>query len=131
MKPLTSWHMLVVNSIAPLFRKRERTYTGLAGLIVTPTHALQASAIVFLLALWPLLTLWLGRPTSWFGDLTFLFCAMFSILGAPALCLATFMDLVRRGLNTRLIGAFLMSLAGIAAIAAFIYLRLHQYEIRP
>ena len=44
------------------------------------------------------------------------------------MCLATFMDIIRRRADPRVFVAFVLSLAGVAAIALFIYLRIHQYD---
>ncbi len=96
--------------------------------MVTPTQALIASVVAFVIALWPMLTLQLGRPTSWLGDFLFLLCATSSVFLAPSLCIATCMDIIRRRGDSRLLVAFLLSLAGVAAMVAFIYLRIHQYD---
>lgn len=114
--------------IASFFPKRGRKPNQSFGRVVTPTQALMASVVVFLAALWPILTLQLGRPTSWFSNFLFLLCATSSVVAAPSLCVATFIDMVRRRADARLLAAFVLSLAGVAAMVAFIYLRIHQYD---
>ena|SRR5688572_12673108 len=113
--------------IASFFLKRERKSTSLSYRIITPTQALAASGAAFLIALWPLLSLHLGQPTSWFGQFLFLLCATVSIFVPASLSIATFIDVMRRRSDTRTVAAFVVSLAGVAAIAAYIYLRIHKY----
>ena len=117
-----------MKSIVLLFPKRERRRNPALKKLVTPTQTLIASGVIFLAAAWPILTLRVGRPTSWFGEFLFLFCASTSVLTAPSMCLATFMDIIRRRADPRVFVAFVLSLAGVAAIALFIYLRIHQYD---
>ena len=92
---------------------------------MTPAQALITSAVVFAAALWPIVALHFGRPASWFGEFVWLGCATLSVLAAPSMCLLTFLDLARRRRDARTVCAFLLSLAGFAAISAFIYLRIH------
>jgi hypothetical protein len=115
-----------VKSIAFLFLRRERKPNPALQLKVTSRHTLMASVVVLAMALWPLLTLQFGRPNSWFGNLLFLLCATVSVFAPASLCVATFIDIIRRRADARLIAAFVLSLTGMAAIAAFIYLRIHQ-----
>jgi hypothetical protein len=117
-----------VKSIASFFPKRERKPNRLFECIVRPTQALLASVVVFVVAIWPILTLQLVRPTGWFGDSLSVLCATSSVFTGPSLCVAIFMDIVRRRADARLLIAFVLSLAGVAAMVAFIYLRIHQYE---
>jgi len=117
-----------MKSIALFFPKRERRRNPALEKMVTPTQTLIASGVVFLAALWPLLALRIGRPTSWLGELVFVFCASGSVLTAPSMCLATAFDIIRRRADARVFFAFVLSLAGVGAICTFIYLRLHQYD---
>ena len=96
--------------------------------MITPFQTLVASVVLFCVALWPLLTVQFGRPTSWFGDFLFLLCGTVSVFAPAALCAATFIDIIRRRADARVVAAFVISLAGVAAIAAFIYLAIHQYD---
>jgi len=96
--------------------------------MVTPTQALIASVVFLAMAAWPLLTVQFGRPTSWFGDFVFLLCATFSVFAPASLCVTTFIDIVRRRRDARSIAAFVLSLAGVAAITAFIHEQIHQYD---
>ena len=98
---------------------------------VTPMQALIASAIVFAAGLWPMLTLHFGRPASWFGEFMWLGCATLSVVAAPSMCFITLLDLARRRRDARTVCAFVLSLAGFAAISAFIYLLIHQYDRAP
>jgi hypothetical protein len=118
----------IVKSIASFFPKRERRRNPALEPMVTPTQTLIASGVVFAAAVWPMLTLRLGHPTSWFGEFVFLSCATLSVLAAPSMCLATLIDIARRRADARLVLAFVLSLAGLAAISAFIYLRIHQND---
>jgi hypothetical protein len=120
-----------VKSIASFLLKREPRPNPAFERIVTPTQALIASGVVFIAAVWPMLTLRLGRPTSWFGEFMFLFCATTSVYMAPSMCLATLIDIARRKADARVLLAFGLSLAGVAAISAFIYFRIHQYDRPP
>ena len=86
----------------------------------------MASVVVLAVVVWPLLTLQFGRPTSWFANFLFLLCATVSVFAPASLCVATFIDIIRRRADARLIAAFVLSLAGVATVAAFIYLRIHQ-----
>jgi hypothetical protein len=117
-----------MKSIASFFPRRERKPNPALQLMVTPTQTLVASVVVLVVAVWPLLTVQFGRPTSWFGNFLFLLCATVSVFAPASLCIATFIDIIRRRTDARLIAAFVISLAGMAAIAAFIYLRIHQYD---
>src|SRR2546423_15543283 len=105
----------MVKFIASFFPKRNPAFER----NVTPTQALIASGVVFIAAAWPMLTLRLGRPASWFGEFLFLLCASVSVLAAPSMCLATLIDIVRGKVDVRLLLAFALSLAGVAAISAF------------
>lgn len=96
-------------------------------LLVTPAYSLLASVVLLIVAVYPLLTLKFGRPTSWFGNFLFLLCATLSVFAPATLCGATFIDMIRRKGDGRVIFAFVLSLAGVAAIGAYIYLYLHQY----
>jgi hypothetical protein len=51
--------------------------------VLTPTHSLWLGIALFLMALYPLLTLRVGRPTGWFGEFAFLFCSARFMLDAP------------------------------------------------
>ena len=117
-----------MKSLASFFPKRERKPHPELARLVTPTQALCASVVLLVMALWPLLTLRVGRPTSWLGDFLFLSCATLSVFAPAALCIATFMDVIRRRADARVVVAFILSLVGFAAIALFIYLRIHQYD---
>ena len=117
-----------VKSIASFFPKRERKANPAFERVVTPTQALMASVVLLAIAAWPLLTLQFGRPTSWLGDFLFLLCATLSVFAPAGLCIATFIDIIRRRADARVIAAFVLSLAGVVAIAAFVYLRIHQYD---
>ena len=119
----------IVKPIASFFPRRQFRRNPAHERMVTPMQTLIASGVVFAAAVWPMLTLHLGRPTSWFGDFVFLFCTSASVLAAPSLCLATLIDIVRRKADARLFFAFVLSLAGVAAIGVFIYLRIHQYDL--
>lgn len=76
------------------------------------------------MAVWPLLTLQFGRPTSSLGEFLLNLCATISVFAPAALCMAAFMDMVRFAANARTLTALVLSLASIAAIALYIYLRL-------
>jgi putative effector of murein hydrolase LrgA (UPF0299 family) len=93
--------------------------------IVTPSQTLAASVAVFFVALWPLLTLQFGRPTSWFGGFVLLLCGVISVFAPAALSTITFIDIVRRRAGAKVMVAFVISLAGVFAITAFIYSRIH------
>ncbi len=120
--------MPFVKSLSSFFPKRARRPNSALEIIVTPSQALLASVVVFVAALWPMLTLRFGRPTSWFGDFLFSLCIALSLFAAPSLCIATFMDMLRRRPDARLVAAFLLALAGVVTFSAFIYLRIHQYD---
>jgi hypothetical protein len=115
----------IVKSIYSFFPKRNRKPNQTLERIVTSKAALMISSVVFVAALWPVLTLRIGRPTSWFGDLLLVLSAGFSVFIAPALCVATFMDIVRRRADALLFVAFLLSLTGVLAVIAFFYLVIH------
>jgi hypothetical protein len=114
-----------VKSISSFFPKRNRKPNQALERIVTSKSALIISAVVFVAALWPVLTLRIGRPTSWFGDLLLVLGAGFSVFIAPALCVATFMDIVRRRADALLLVAFVLSLSGVLAMIAFFYFVIH------
>ena len=115
-----------MKSIASFFPRRERKPHPAFERMVTPSQTLVASVVLFCVALWPLLTVRFGRPMSWFGDFLFLLCATVSVFAPAALCVATFIDIIRRRADARLIAAFVISLAGVVAIVAFIYLRIRS-----
>ncbi len=94
---------------------------------VTSTQALAASGAALLVAVLPLLALKLGRPTGGLGDFLFVFCPTLSIFAPASLAVVTFADIVKRTTDKRLIAAFVLSLTGVAAVAAFIYLRIQQH----
>jgi hypothetical protein len=60
--------------------------------VLTPTHTLWLGIALFLMGLYPLLTFRIGRPTGWFGEFVFLFCACVSFVASPGLTVALFID---------------------------------------
>ena len=98
---------------------------------VHPKQALITSAVVFAAALWPMLTLHIGRPASWLGEFMWLGCSTLSVVAAPSMCFITFIDLARRRRDARTVCAFVLSLASFAAISAFVYVLIHQYDRAP
>ena len=110
--------------IAKFFPEPKRKPNAALQLWITPRQTLAASMVVFLVALYPLLTVPLGRPTTWFGEFLFLLCAIISVFAPAALSTVTFIDIIRRWADAQVIGACAISLAGVAATVGFIYLRI-------
>jgi len=77
----------------------------------------------FTVALCPLLTLRFGRPTSWLGEFAFLLCACVSFFASPGLTVALCIDILRRKADAATFAAFGLSLAAVAAMGLFVYLR--------
>jgi hypothetical protein len=64
--------------------------------MATSTQTLATSIVLFLVALWPLLTIQLGRPTSWFGNFLLALCGSISVFAPASWCLLIFIDILRR-----------------------------------
>jgi hypothetical protein len=94
--------------------------------VLAPKQTLGLGIALFLIALYPLLTLRVGRPTSWFGEFVFLFCACISFVASPGFTVALFWDILRRKAGPATFSAFVLSMAAVAAISSFIYLRIRQ-----
>ena len=114
----------VVKFVAKLFPAPKRKQNVGLPLSIKSRQALAVSVVVFLMSLWPLLTVPLGRPTSWFGDFLFLLCATVSVFAPATLFVVTGIDIIRQRADARVVGACAISLSAVAATAAFIYLQI-------
>ena len=94
--------------------------------ILTPKQTLWLGIASFIVALCPFLTLRFGRPTRWLGEFAFLLCACVSFFASPGITVALFIDILRRKAGPATLAVFGLSLAAVAAVSLFVYLRIHQ-----
>jgi hypothetical protein len=121
--------MLRVNMLAPFLIGRRRKPSPAREVIVTPGQTTASSVLVLFTAVWPAVTLLLGGyPSSFGAEFVFLMCATVSILMGPVLVACIVVDLVRNRSRTRLIPAFVLSLAAVLVSWGLLYLRIHGYD---
>lgn len=93
--------------------------------VIKPVAILWSSRVIFVMALWPLATLQIGRPKGGAGESIFLVSLLLPLLAGPSLSALMLLDILRRKKWNGSPVALTFSLSESAAVAAYICTRIN------